>query len=288
MAVESRPTLSLADVLGIGLRGRIRGARRMVYIYFRCLGQQMKAIMAYEADFIVLLLSAVLVQLAGFAVIWAIFQRIPNVNGWTFWQVVMMYALVFVTEGVGSLFFEGTWRLSSLVYTGQFDQVLLRPVSPIVQVLAGAVGFNGLGNLVTGFVLIGIAVTNVPLEWTPGRLLMLVVLIGSASAIRVAINLASAASTFWIRSPWSMVPMFVHRLGDFAKYPITIYSYAVQALIVIAVPFAFISFFPTAYVFGVEAWSLPGLLTPLVALYAVLMSVWLFRVGLRRYESSGH
>jgi ABC-2 type transport system permease protein len=270
------------------LRARAHGARRAVYLYFRCLGQQMKAIMAYEADFIVLMFSAVLVQLAGFAVIWAIFQRIPDVNGWTFWQVVMMYALIYVTEGVGSLFFEGTWRLSSQVYTGQFDQILLRPVSPIVQVLAGAVGFNGLGNLVTGFGLIAVAVANAPVEWTPARALMLAILIVSASVIRVAINLASAASTFWIRSPWSMVPMFVHRLGDFAKYPITIYSVGVQALIVVAVPFAFVSFFPTAWVFGVNDWWVIGLLTPLVALYAIGMSVWLFRTGLTRYESSGH
>jgi ABC-2 type transport system permease protein len=85
-----------------------------------------------------------------------------------------------------------------------------------------------------------------------------------------------------------MVPMFVHQLGEFAKYPITIYSVAVQALIVIAVPFAFVSFFPTAFIFGVDAWCIQGLLTPLVAIYSVLMAVWLFRVGLRRYESSGH
>jgi ABC-type uncharacterized transport system permease subunit len=37
-----------------------------------------------------------------------------------------------------------------------------------------------------------------------------------------------------------------------------------------------------------EAWSIQGLLTPLVAIYSVVMAVWLFRVGLRRYESSGH
>jgi ABC-2 type transport system permease protein len=270
------------------MAARLRHARWLTYIYFRCLGQQMKAILAYEADFVVLLFSAALVQITGFLFIWTIFQRIPSINGWTFWQVVMMYALIFVTEGVGSLFFEGTWRLSNLVYTGQFDQMLVRPVSPIVQVLASAVGFNGLGNLVTGFVLIGISITNVPVAWTPGRLLMLVILIGSAATIRVAINLGSAATAFWIAAPWSMVPMFVHQLGEFAKYPITIYSFAVQALIVIAVPFAFVSFFPTAWVFGVDAWSLPGLITPLVAIYAMFMAVATFRIGMRRYESSGH
>ena len=82
--------------------------------------------------------------------------------------------------------------------------------------------------------------------------------------------------------------MFVHQLGEFAKYPITIYSVAVQALIVVAIPFAFVSFFPTAFLFGVEAWSLPGLLTPLVALYCLFMAVTIFRVGMRNYESSGH
>lgn len=41
---------------------------------------------------------------------------------------------------------------------------------------------------------------------------------------RVAINLGTAASAFWIRTPWSLVPFFVHQLGEFAKYPITIYS----------------------------------------------------------------
>ena len=272
----------------LALAARLRSAYRLVYIYFRCLGQQMKAILAYEADFVVMLFSAVIVQIAGFLFIWTIFQRIPNINGWTMWQVVMMYALVFVTEGVGSLFFEGTWRLSELVYNGKFDQILVRPVSPIVQVLAGAVGFNGLGNIVTGLVLIVIGIVNTQVQWTPGRLLMLVILIASAATIRVAINLGSAASAFWIKAPWSMVPMFVHQLGEFAKYPITIYSVAVQALIVIAVPFAFVSFFPTAFIFGVDAWSIQGFLTPLVAIYSVLMAVWLFNVGLRRYESTGH
>ncbi len=272
----------------VAIATRLRRARWLTYIYFRCLGQQMKAILAYEADFVILLISAGLVQITGFLFIWTVFQRIPDINGWTFWQVVMMYSLIFITEGVGSLFFEGTWRVSRLVYNGNFDQILVRPVSPIVQVLAGAVGFNGLGNIVTGGALLAISLGNVPAQWTPGRLLMLVILIISAATIRVAINLATSACAFWIKTPWSMVPMFVHQLGEFAKYPITIYSMAVQAMVVVAIPFAFVSFFPTAYLFNMESWSAIGLLTPLVAVYCMFMAVWIFRVGLRRYESTGH
>jgi ABC-2 type transport system permease protein len=132
------------------------------------------------------------------------------------------------------------------------------------------------------------ALGNVQIPWTPGRVLMVVILVASAATIRVALNLGTAAISFWVRSPWSMVPMFVHQLGEFAKYPITIYSVAVQAVIVVAIPFAFVSFFPTAYIFGVDAWSLLGLLTPLIAVYCLFMAVTVFRIGLRRYESTGH
>lgn len=266
----------------------VRPVRRGVYLYFRLLGQQMKSILAYQADFVVLAFAAVLTQLAGFVFIWTIFQRIPDINGWTFWQVVTMYALIFITEGVGSLFFEGTWMLGYMIWSGQFDQVLVRPISPILQVVTARVGFNGLGNLVTGFVLIGCAIANIPVHWTVGHALMLVVLIVSAAAIRVALNLGTAATAFWFKNPWSMVPMFVHQLGELAKYPITIYSLAVQMLIVVAIPFAFVSFFPTAFIFETDPWSVPGLLTPLVAVYCMVVAVLIFRRGMRNYEGAGH
>jgi ABC-2 type transport system permease protein len=270
------------------MAARLRAIKRPIYLYFRFLGQQMKAILAYEADFVILLFAAVIIQVVGFAFIWTIFQRIPSINGWTLWQVLMMTSLIFITEGVVSLFFEGTWRLGWLVYSGQFDQMLVRPVSPIVQVLAGAVGFNGLGNIVTGGILFVICLTNVQMEWSPGRLIMIPILVVSAAMIRIALTLGAASSAFWIRNPFSMVPMFVHQMGEFAKYPITIYSVAVQAVIVVAVPFAFISFFPTAFLFGTEVFSPWGLLTPLVAVYCLFMAVTIFRIGLRKYESSGH
>jgi ABC-2 type transport system permease protein len=80
----------------------------------------------------------------------------------------------------------------------------------------------------------------------------------------------------------------VHQLGAFGKYPITIYSLEVQVMVVVVIPFDFVSFFPVAYLFNIEAWSVWGLLAPLVAVYSLIVAVWAFRVSLRRYESTGH
>src|ERR1035437_1099866 len=271
------------------LSARLRPIRRGIFLYFRLLSPEVKSILAYRADFVVLLISAALVQLVGFAFIWTIFQKIPDINGWTFWQVVMMYALIFVTEGFASFFFEGTWGISYLVYSGEFDQVLVRPVSPVVQVLASRVGFNGIGNIATGGTLMAISLTNAQVDWTPGRIVIVAVLVASAAVIRVSLNLGAAAISFWIKSPsTSMVPMFVHQLGELAKYPITIYWIGVQGLIVLAIPFAFVSFFPAAFIFDVRSYSALGLLTPIVAVYCLWVAVTLFQAGLRQYESTGN
>jgi len=270
---------------------------RPVALYARCLAVQIKAVLEYQADFWILMMSSVLMNLVGFVFLWTIFSKIPDVNGWSFWQVVVIYALVIVAEGVGSLFFEGAWNLAFLVNRGELDFMLLRPMSPIAQVMSCAIGMNGLGNLLLGGTLIGISLNHLAIHWTAARIALALVLLVSAIAVKIGLNLATNASAFWIQSPFGAFAYSMHQLGDLARYPITIYALTVQALITVAVPFAFVSFFPAAAVFSKNDWrvggvELPlrwiGLATPLVAAYCLWMGVFLFRRGLRRYESAGN
>jgi len=270
---------------------------RSVTLYVRCLAVQIKAVLEYQADFWVLIMASILMNLVGFVFLWTVFTKIRAVNGWTFWQVVVIYALVFVAEGVGSLFFEGAWNLAYLVNHGELDFMLLRPVSPVSQVMSSAIGMNGLGNVLLGGVLIGLALDHLHIHWTVGRVALAVLLLISAIAIKIGLNLATNASAFWLQNPFGVFAFSMHQLGDLARYPITIYALGVQALITVAMPFAFISFFPAAAVFEKGDWhagpvTLPlrwlGLATPLVAAYCVFLGIYLFRRGLRRYESAGN
>lgn len=106
----------------------VRGpVRRALWLYRRSLGAKVRSVMEYEADFWILMVAAVLTQGVGLVFLWTVFRRIPDINGWGFWEIVIVYAMVYLAEGVGSLFFEGTWRLAWLVNQGELDRVLLRP-----------------------------------------------------------------------------------------------------------------------------------------------------------------
>src|SRR5438309_1047887 len=115
-------------------------ALRACALYVRILTAQIKAVLEYQSDFWIMVMGAILVNSTGFIFLWTIFRRFPEVNGWSFWEVVVIYALVFFAEGVGSLFFEGAWRMNQLVNRGELDFMLLRPAPPMGQVMASDIG----------------------------------------------------------------------------------------------------------------------------------------------------
>ncbi|WP_044479402.1 ABC transporter permease [Paenibacillus antibioticophila] len=262
--------------------------RRILYLYWRLYSQQLKAMLEYSADFYIMIGAAALTQITGFLFLWVVFSRIPDIQGWGLWEVAFMYAAIYVSEGVGSLFFEGTWRMLRLVNLGELDRYLVRPVPIVLQIFCTGIGMNGIGNILIGGTIIGISLSHVQMDWNLSTVLMAILLFVSAITIRIAINLAANCSSFWIRSSGNAFPIMIHNLGEFAKYPITIFSLGIQLFISIVVPFAFVSFFPAAVLFGKEPWSWWGWLGPLVAVCAVWLSLGLLRIGLGKYESAGN
>jgi len=262
--------------------------RRSLYLYYRLISQQLRAILEYQTDFVILMGSAVLTQLLGIVFLRVIFQRIPDINGWGFWEVAFMYAMIYVTEGIGSLLFEGTWRLGGLINRGELDKLLLRPVSPILQVLSSAVGVNGIGNIVTGSIIIWQALAHMDVSWTWDKIGITVIVLLSAVVIRIAINLASNCVNFWLHGTGNAFPQMVLNVGDFAKYPITIYPSFVRVLVAGFVPFAFISYYPAAAITGANDLAWVWALCPVVAVISACAAIGIFRIGLRSYESAGN
>jgi viologen exporter family transport system permease protein len=257
-------------------------------LYLRLLGAHFRSLLEYEADFWILAVATVLMQVVNIVFLSALFAKVPAINGWSFWAVVMMFGAVALAEGVGSLFFEGTWNLAWQINRGELDYFLVRPYPVILQSSSYAVGINGLSNIVVGSIMIATALAHVDVAWTPWRVVLGLLLLISAVTIKVAINLATNAASFWSGNPSPLFAFAVHQAGDLARFPLSIYPRALKAVLGVALPFAFISFFPVAFLLDTGPSGWVGLLTPLVAVYCAIAAAIIFRRGLRRYESAGN
>jgi ABC-2 type transport system permease protein len=269
-------------------RGALARARRNAWLYRRCLGAHLRSTLEYEADFWIMSVSAVVAQGVGIIFLWAIFGSIPEINGWTFWDVAMIYALVVLSEGLSVLFAQGAWSMAFTVNLGGFDALLLRPFSPVLQVLSSQIGMNGLGNVALGGALLGVSVAHVDVAWTPATIALFVVLVISAALVKVGLNTATNAAAFWIKTPWSMFAFSMHTFGELARFPITIYGIGVRLALSVVLPYAFMSYFPAQAVLSTGTAHWLGFLTPLVAVWCLLLGALVFRRGMLRYESAGN
>jgi ABC-2 type transport system permease protein len=262
--------------------------RRTLWLYRRCLGAHIRAVLEYQSDFWLLVVAGLLGPLFGLAFLGVLFSRIPSIDGWTLPDVVAMYSLISIAEGAGALLIDGAWALPFIINQGELDYALARPYPVVLQLTSGTFGFHGLGSLVTGVPLLVWALSRAGVHWTVPTIALGLVLLVSAIGVKFAIVIASNAVCFWVPGPFTLFAGAVYQVGELARFPITVYGTVLRVVLIGIMPYAFVSFFPATAVLhrGHLAWV--GLLTPLVAACCVGLALLMFQSGLRRYESSGH
>ena len=205
-----------------------------------------------------------------------------------FTGIIFIYGILYFSEGIISFLFEGTWLLNGLINHGELDRLLLRPVPIVVQVLSMKMNFDGLGKIILSIVIMSQALMNISIQWNIGKIIMLIVFVVSASVIRVCLNIVANSSSFWLKGSRNSLPHMVYTIWEFGKYPINIFSGAIQFILLTILPYAFMGFLPAAYMFDKPIYASVALITPVVAFIWIIISVVVFRLGLNRYESTGN
>jgi ABC-2 type transport system permease protein len=227
-----------------------------------------------------------ILQAASLAAIWVVMRQIPSLNGWSFFEVILIYGLLTMGESITHMFADNLWTIGwNYVRSGDFDRFLVRPINPLFHLLADRFCHDGIGNFITGGVLVGIALQQLSIALTPLRLLYIIVSVLSGGVIFIALNLFTATSAFWIMESIPVTQM-VFNLNEFAKYPLSIYHNGIRILLTWIIPYGFVSFYPASYLLGRDVGFLVWL-SPLVAAVFILVAYrfWLF--GLRHYSGTG-
>lgn len=263
--------------------------RKHLRLYAKLQLVQIRATVEYRADFWIGILGAMLQQGAGLVFVSALFSQIPEVAGWTVWNIAILYGLAMLPKGLTELFCDGPWTLRGKVNSGEFDRVLVRPVSPALQSATAIVSIHGFGQVILGIIVLslGLARSGITLEWWTVPYLLLIVI---SSAVMIgALNFVINMTGFWEPSSNNALPTMLALLIDFAKFPLDIYTMVIRGLVTIVMPYGFVSYFPALLVLDRDTpWKWLGLVSPLVTVLVVLFTSWLWGKALDRYQGVGH
>jgi ABC-2 type transport system permease protein len=259
--------------------------------YAALLGGQFRSMASYRTSFVIELVSNIGATVIDLMTIFVIYYGATEVGGFTFRETLMMTAITVAGFVLADFAVGNVERLKLYVRAGTLDAVLVRPLRVLPQLLLLDLPVRKTLRLVVGLSSIVLAVRLNDLDWTPARLLLLIVAPAAAAVFFGSIFVISASLAFWWVESGEVGNAFTYGGRDFASYPVTVFDGWFRAVFAYGLGFAFVGYQPAlallgrADPLGLQSWA--GYLSPLVALVAAVLAALVWRTGVRHYRSTG-
>lgn len=257
-------------------------------IYIKLIRISMQSRMQYRADFIIGIMSVLVLNAVNLGLIGILVGRFTTLNGWNMWDMVFLYSMFVLGHSLYSLFFWHLNQVDDYIIRGTMDQFLIRPISPFVQLIGREIQYIGFGDVIVGCVSFYIAYVNLHLNWSLGMWLFCLITIVSGTVVEVAIRWIIACTAFWTGRSSSLHFVANRFTMLVQQYPIDIFGTWFR-LVVTFIPLAFINYYPSVIMLGKtdKSWSWLGFGTPAVAVITMCIAALIWRAALQRYTSSG-
>jgi len=256
----------------------------LLYEYFQ---QYAKVRVSYRGDFIVSVATSFAATIFSLGFVVVLFQKAPELAGWTRAEVIFLWGFTQIPYGIFNIISLNLYEFgNNYIIEGKFDRVLLRPVSSLFQVLFETFRLESFQEIVTGLFCMAWATRQLGLHWTAPKVGMLLFFGLCAALIYVSVFLVLSTVSFWFEDRIGVHPP-VWNIIAFGRYPLSIYSGAVQFFLCWIIPFGLASYYPSVRMLGRTVIPSYAAMVPVVAVAFLTGAILLWNFGTRHYSSTG-
>ncbi len=274
-----------------GLWHRVDSMVDSVRLYLRYVSISIRGQMEYRASFVMMALGQFAFASTEFLCIWALFDRFRNLRGWTLAEAALLYGIVNVAFSISEAVTRGFDTFGSMVRSGDFDRLLLRPRGTVLQLMGQELQLMRVGRFAQGLAVLAWAAGAVDLSWTPARAGLMVASIAGGACMFGGLFVLQATVAFWTIESLEIVNTVTYGGVETAQYPLSIYSSWFRKLFTYVIPLAFVNYFPAVVILGKpDPFGAPiflGWLAPAAGLAFLLVSLQVWKVGVSHYCSTG-
>lgn len=220
-----------------------------------------------------------------FTFLFSIFRAVPNLAGYDFPTVVLIFATYNIVDVTTQLlFFRGFFLLQEMVRNGRFDMILTQPIAPLFAVAFRKVDYMDLLTLVPigGLFFWSIHELAIPIAFTHVVLYLFFIMNSIVLTFSFALFLASLTFfTYHLEYTWWLY-RFTLQAG---RYPIEIFREPMRFILTWIFPLGLVMTFPVRALLGIL--SVPVMITSFVMGVVFFYCALLFwRHSIRRYTSA--
>ena len=263
-----------------------------IRLYGRYVGVSLRSQMQYPGAFLLTSVGAFAATGIDFIAVWALFSRFRHIEGWQFGEIALFYGVISVSFALADGFTRGFDVFGEqFVKTGDFDRLLVRPRSTVLQLLGYEFRATRIGRFLQGALVWALGVHLTSIAWTWQVWATLLFAVAGGAALFSGILILQATLAFWTVESLEIANALTYGGVEAAQYPLDIYARWFRNFLTFVVPLGCVSFFPVAVVLGradrTGVAPMVALLAPALGFAFLGVSLWLWKLGVRHYTSTG-
>ena len=247
--------------------------------------------MQYRASFIMQTIGHFLVTAFEFVAIWALFNRFGTLQGWLLREVAVFYGMISIAFSINDTLTRGFDIAGRLIKWGEFDRMLLRPRSTVLQMMGYQFTLKRIGRFSQGLIILIIGAAGLQVEWTVGKVLLMMWAIIGSSSLFIGLIIIQATVSFWTIESLEIMNTLTYGGIETAQYPMTIYLPWFRKFFTFIIPLACVNYFPVLAIIekqdplGTSLWF--QCMAPAAGIVFLIAGLLFWRFGLHHYSSTG-
>lgn len=260
--------------------------KKTLKLYRMYISIVLRSSLQYKLSFLLMMIGRFILSFSGFLGIFFLFSGFKDIKGYSYSDILLCYAILQLSFAITECIGSGFGSFSGTVKRGEFDRILLRPCSPILQVLGTRFELGRIGPMVTAVFMLLIGIQHSAITWSISRVLTLVFMVIGGIVLFLGLFMIDASICFFTIEDTRSMNMFTYGAKEHGKYPFDIYGKGIMRFCTYVIPYTMVQYYPLQYLIG-KSQHWVYMLYPFASIVFFIICYGIWRFGMKHYESCG-
>lgn len=255
-------------------------------LFLNYMSMHLKVKMQYKISFIFTLLAQSLIVFLELFVLKSLFTKFKLLNEYNINELYLNFSVIWLGYSLGQTLGRGFDKFSNQINTGNFDLLLIRPRNIFIQIIGSEIYYEKISRIISTLILFIYSSIKVINSFNIFNIFLLLTMIIGSFIISLSIFIIGASICFYTIEGLEIINIFSDGTKQLAQYPMGIYNKIIKVVFTFIIPITLINYYPIEYLTGRLSNNL-YLLFPLLSCIIIIPAILLFKLGLKKYKSSG-
>lgn len=260
--------------------------KEILKLYFKYASVCTQSVMEYKLSFLLMVIARFMIAFCELIAIQFLFSGFTQIKGYTYGDVLLCFSVIQMSFTFAELFGSGFKSFSGMVRSGEFDRMMLRPCSLILQIMGNSFAVGRIGPLFTAIVTLVLGIRHSQITWSIMTVWTMATMIIGGMLLFIGLFMLGASFCFFSIQDTALINVLTYGAKSHGKYPIDIYGKGILRFCTYVIPYTLIQYYPLQFLLGkTRNWHLA--FCPLGIVVFLLICYFIWRFGVKHYKSCG-